>query len=111
MKGCSLRFYLHEDQRHRGVPLYEWLLSRAKERGIAGGSAFRAIAGYGWHGVLSEQHFFELAGRETVLVEFIVSDADAEALLRLAREDGAPLFYARFPAEFGLVGDAPGAPR
>jgi PII-like signaling protein len=110
MKGSSLRFYMHENQRHRGAPLYEWLLAEAKKRGIAGGSAFRAIAGFGRHGVLSEQHFFELAGELTVLVEFIVTDEDAEALLRIVREDGAPLFFARFPAEFGLVGE-PGPDR
>lgn len=106
MKGCSLRFYMHENQRHRGVPLYEWVLSQAKQRGIAGGSAFRAIAGFGRHGVLSEQHFFELAGQLTVLVEFIVSEQQSDELLRIVREDGAKLFFARFPAEFGLVGEA-----
>ncbi|HET7924387.1 MAG TPA: DUF190 domain-containing protein [Rhodanobacteraceae bacterium] len=111
MKGYSLRFYMHENQRHRGVPLYEWLLSQAKQRHVAGGSAFRAIAGYGRHGVMSEQRFFELAGQQTVLVEFIVSEGEADELLRLVREDGAVLFYARFPAEFGLVNDAGSAQR
>lgn len=105
MKGSSLRFYMHENQKHRGALLYEWLLGEAKTRGIAGGSAFRAIAGFGRHGVMSEQHFFELAGQLTVLVEFIVSDSQAEELLRIVREDGARLFFARFPAEFGLVDD------
>ncbi|MFT3790053.1 MAG: DUF190 domain-containing protein [Rudaea sp.] len=42
--------------------LYEWLLERARKLGIHGGSAFRAIAGYGRHGRLHEQQFFELAG-------------------------------------------------
>jgi PII-like signaling protein len=111
MKGYSLRFYMHENQRHHGVPLYEWLLSQAKQHGIAGGSAFRAIAGFGRHGVMSEQHFFELAGQQTVLVEFIVSEAEADELLRIVREDGASLFFARFPAEFGLVGETDGARR
>jgi PII-like signaling protein len=111
MQGYSLRFYMHENQKHRGAPLYEWLLSQARLRGIAGGSAFRAIAGFGRHGVLSEQHFFELAGQQTVLVEFIVSDVQADELLRFVREDGASLFFARFPAEFGLVGDAEDARR
>lgn len=106
MKGSSLRFYLHENQRHRGAPLYEWLLEEAKKRGISGGSAFRAIAGFGRHGVMSEQHFFELAGQQTVLVEFIVTDDEADALLRIVREDGAHLFFARFAAEFGLVEDS-----
>ena len=104
MKGCALRFYMHENQRHRGQLLYEWLLAEARRRGLAGGSAFRAIAGFGRHGVLQEQHFFELAGELTVLVEFLVSEAEADDLLRLVREDGAPLFHARHPVEFGVVG-------
>jgi len=54
---------------------------------------------------MSEQRFFELAGQQTVLVEFIVSEQQADELLRIVREDGASLFYARFPAEFGLVND------
>jgi PII-like signaling protein len=103
MKGCSLRFYMHENRKHRGMLLYEWLLEQAKQRGIHGGSAFRAIAGFGRHGVLQEQHFFELAGNVAVLVEFLVSDPDADALLALVREDGAALFYARFAAEFGVI--------
>jgi PII-like signaling protein len=111
MNGYLLRFYVHENQRHRGAPLYEWLLSQAKQRGIAGGSAFRAVAGYGRHGVLSEEHFFELAGQQTVLVEFIVSEAQADELLRIVREDGAALFHARLPAEFGVVGEQDSAHR
>ena len=103
MKGCSLRFYMHENQRHHGKLLYEWLLEQARQRRINGGSAFRAIAGFGRHGVLSDQGFFELAGQLTVLVEFIVSESEADELLDIVREDGAPLFYARFPAEFGVV--------
>jgi PII-like signaling protein len=105
MKGSSLRFYMHENHRHRGMLLHEWLLEEAKRRGIRGGSAFRAIAGFGRHGVISEQHFFELAGQDTVLVEFIASEREADEMLRLVRENGAPLFYARFPAEFGVVGE------
>jgi PII-like signaling protein len=105
MKGSSLRFYMHENQRHRGMLLYEWLLEEAKKRGIHGGSAFRAIAGFGRHGVISEQHFFELAGQQTVLVEFIASERESDELLRIVHEDGAHLFYARFPAEFGVIGE------
>jgi PII-like signaling protein len=108
MIGCSLRFYLHENQKLHGQLLYEWLLDEARAQGIHGGSAFRAISGFGRHGVLQEQHFFELAGTQTVLVEFIVEDAQADALLALARASGAPMFHARFPATFGMLGDGLG---
>ncbi|MBS1221689.1 MAG: hypothetical protein H6R23_1309 [Proteobacteria bacterium] len=54
MKGTYLKFYVHEHRRHHGILLYEWLLERARKLGIHGGSAFRAIAGFGRHGVLHE---------------------------------------------------------
>lgn len=103
MQGCALRFYMHENQRHRGTLLYEWLLDEARRRGIPGGSAFRAVAGFGRHGVANQQHFFELAGQLTVLVEFIVTAEEAEMLLAIVREDGAEFFYTRSTVEFGLT--------
>lgn len=106
MKGCSLRFYLHESQRHNGALLYEWLLEQAKRSGIHGGSVFRAIAGFGRHGLLTEQHFFELAGQLTVVAEFVVSDTQADALLDVARAEGANLFYTRTAMEFDSIGGA-----
>ena len=101
MVGCALRFYMHENQKHQGKLLYEWLLEQAKRRGIHGGSAFRAIAGFGRHGRLHEQSFFEMAADLTVLVEFVVSKDEADALIALAEEDKAPLFWTRYQVEYG----------
>ena len=88
MRGTYLRFYVHELRKRHGKYLYDWLLEEAKGIGIHGGSAFRAIAGYGRHGVLHEQRFFELVADLTVEVEFIVSDEEAERLLDLIRREG-----------------------
>lgn len=101
MKGTYLRFYMHENHRHHGVLLYEWLLETAKKLGVHGGSAFRAIAGYGRHGVIHEQHFFELAGDLTVEVEFLLPREQAEKLLGIVRKEGVRLVYAMSEAEFG----------
>ena len=54
--------------------------------------------------MIHEAAFFECAGEQTVLVEFLVSEAEADTLVALVREDKAPLFWARFPAEFGVIG-------
>jgi PII-like signaling protein len=83
--------------------LYEWLLEHAKKLGIHGGSAFRAIAGFGRHGVLHEEHFFDFAADLTVEVEFVVTDEEAERLLALLRRERISVFYARVPAEFGTI--------
>jgi len=106
MKGVHLRFYTYENRKHGSVLMYEWLLERAKQLGIHGGSAFRAIAGFGRHGKLHEQHFFELAGDVPVLVEFMLSDAEADALLADLRREQVALFYARLPGEFGTTESA-----
>ena len=106
MKGVQLRIYTYESRRHGGLPLYEWLLERAKKQGIPGGSAFRAIAGFGRHGRLHEQAFFELAGEEPVLVEFIAGDEQAEAFLQLLGVELPEIFVVRVPVEYGCAGDA-----
>jgi uncharacterized protein len=103
MQGIYLRFYVHENRKHHGILLYEWLLETAKKAGIQGGSAFRAIAGYGRHGVLHEQHFFELAGDLAVEVEFLLSEAQAENLLDTLAREKINLFYAKGAAEFGTL--------
>ena len=103
MQGCFLRFYVHEDQRHHGRLVWEWLLERANQIGIRGGSAFRAMAGFGRHHVLHESHFFELAGTLTVEVEFIVTEAESQKLLKLLAAEKIRLFYAHIPAHFSVI--------
>ena len=103
MKGTYLKFYVHEHRRHRGVLLYEWLLERARKLGVHGGSAFRAIAGFGQHGILHEDHFFELAGNLPVEVVFMVSEQEATQLLELIQQENIQIFYVRMVAEYGVI--------
>jgi PII-like signaling protein len=110
MQGCFLRFYVHENQRHRGRLVWEWLLEQANRMGIRGGSAFRAMAGFGRHHVLHESHFFELAGTLTIEVEFIVTEAESRKLLALLEEQKVRLFYAHIPAKFSVTGADAGDP-
>ncbi|HUW50509.1 MAG TPA: DUF190 domain-containing protein [Sulfuricella sp.] len=99
-----MKFYIGEIQRHGSVLLYEWLLEQAKGMGIAGGTAIRAIAGFGRHGRLHEEAFFELAGDLPVEVEFMLSEQQAEQLLALIRVEKLQLYYVRMPAEYGVTG-------
>lgn len=93
MKGVCLKFYMYEAEKHRGVLLYEWLLEFAKKNGIPGGSAFRAIAGYGRSGVLHEEHFFELAANVPIVVDFILPEDELDLFLNLVKKEGVKLFY------------------
>lgn len=103
MQSVYLKFYVSEKQRHVGRMLHEWLLEEAKRQGIPGGSAFRAIAGFGRHGHLHEETFFELAGELPVQVEFVLDARLADHLLNGLRSHNLNLFYVRYAVETGTV--------
>ena len=108
MTGECLRFYVDENHRHHGVLLWEWLLEQANAMGVRGGSAFRAMGGFGRRHALHESHFFELPGSTGVEVEFIVDAAEADQLMALARRENLRMFYVRMPAQFGVINDDAG---
>jgi uncharacterized protein len=103
MQGSLFRFYVHENHRHKGRLVWEWLLEYGNELGIRGGSAFKAMAGFGRHHVLHEARFFELAGTLTIEVEFIVTQQEAQQLLDLLHREKVRVFYAYSPACFGVI--------
>jgi uncharacterized protein len=103
MDGSLLRFYVHEDHRHQGRMVWEWLLEQANKLGIRGGSAFKAMAGFGRHHHLHEAKFFELAGSLAIEVEFIVTGGEADKLLDMVRAEKIRIFYACIPAHFGII--------
>jgi PII-like signaling protein len=104
MQGVYLKFYVQEKRRHHGILAYEWLLEQAQKLGIHGGSAFRAIAGYGRHGRLHEEHFFELAGDLSVEVGFALTEDEARRLLAHLAGEKLRMFYIKLPLEMGMVG-------
>ena len=106
MNAVALRFYVHQPRKHGTVLLFEWLLEQAKQLGIHGGSAFFATAGYGRHGVIHEQRFFELPEVLPVMVEFIVSPEEAENLIALVRREKIHCFCTRTSTEVILIDDS-----
>lgn len=106
MQGHYLKFIVQEKERNQGLPLYDWLLKEACKLGLPGGSAFRAIAGFGHSGVLHDAAFIELAGEEPVEVVFALTDADKTRLLNHLQQQNLSLFYVSIPAEFGHLGRA-----
>ena len=103
MQSVYLKLYVTEKQRHDGTLLYEWLLEEAKKLGVPGGSVFRAIAGFGRHGRLHEESFFELAGELPVQVEFVLDAALAGKLLEILRTHKLNLLYVRYAVESGVL--------
>ena len=101
MNGSLLRFYLRENERQSGRLVWWWLLTRARQIGIRGGSAFLAMAGFGRHRKLNLPQAHSFSNTQTIEVEFVVTDEEADQLLDWADEEHIRLLYARIPIQFG----------
>lgn len=106
-QGQLLDIYCHVRARHNGVLVYEWVLELARRMHVGGGSAFRAVAGFGRHQKLREEQFFDLSDDLPIKIEFLVTDAQAAALLDAIRAEGVDVVYASTPASFGNTSQQP----
>ena len=80
-EGCLLRVFIGEDDKHDGKPLYEWLVLRARERGLAGATVVRGIMGFGAH---SRVHTFKIERLSLdlpIVVEIVDTRTKLEAFL------------------------------
>ena len=103
MDMLCVRFYVEEGMRFEHQPIGDWLFAQAKAVGISGGTAFRAAAGFGRHG-LHEDHFFELAGKLPEAVEFFAAPAAIDVLHSRVGEAGLKLLYITYPVKTGVTG-------
>lgn len=103
MQGVFLKFYVSEYREHNNILLFEWLLERAKKIGLHGGTAMRAVAGFGRHGVLHEETFLELEADLPVEVSFVISEEEGQRFLDLLQAENLDLLYVKFPVEYGFL--------
>ena len=80
-EGHLLRIFIGESDKHGNMPLYEWLVRRAKEGGLAGATIFRAIEGYGAHSRIHTAKILELSTDLPVIIEIIDTLPKIEAFI------------------------------
>ena len=105
--AVCLKFYVQENRRHGGRLLHDWIVDLARTLELPGCSVFQAIAGYGHHGHMHRQAFFELQGDLPVQIEFVLTAAQADMLMSELRKAGVEVFWVRMPVESGFL---PGDP-
>ena len=71
-KGKLLRLHFSETDRYQGKPLYEAVVERARQLGIAGATVFRGLEGYGETADIHRPH---LMRRDQPIVVTIVDTA------------------------------------
>src|SRR5438094_1994073 len=81
--GSLLRVFLGEDDKHEGKPLYEWLVLKARERGLAGATVLRGIMGFGAHSRLHTFKIERLSLDLPIVVEIVDTREKLERFLAL----------------------------
>jgi PII-like signaling protein len=80
-EGHLLRVFIGESDRHQGMPLYEWLVRRAREHGLAGATVLRGLEGFGAHSRLHTAKILRLSSDLPIVVEIVDTMEKIESFL------------------------------
>lgn len=70
-EGYLLRIFIGESDKKDGIPLYEWIVKRAKENHIAGATVLRGMLGYGQSSQIHTAKILQLSTDLPVVIELI----------------------------------------
>jgi uncharacterized protein len=82
-EGYLLRIFIGESDRHNGKLLYEWIVTKAREEGLAGATVMRGMMGFGAH---SRMHTFKierLSQDLPIIIEIVDTREKLEKFLAL----------------------------
>jgi PII-like signaling protein len=82
-EGYLLRIFIGESDRHDGKLLYEWLVLKAREEGLAGATVIRGMMGYGAHSRLHTFKIERLSQDLPIIVEVVDTREKLERFLTL----------------------------
>ena len=80
-EGYLLRILIGESDRHEGKPLYEWLVLKAREQGLAGATVLRGMMGFGAHSRLHTFKIERLSLDLPIVIEIVDAREKVEAFL------------------------------
>ena len=79
--GTLLRIFIGENDKHDGVPLYEWIVRKAREEGLAGATVLRGLEGFGAHSRLHTAKILRLSTDLPIVVEIVDTEENIQAFL------------------------------
>jgi uncharacterized protein len=80
-EGCLLRIFIGESDRHGGKLLYEWIVLKAREQGLAGATVLRGMMGFGAHSRLHSFRIERLSEDLPIIIELVDTREKLEAFL------------------------------
>lgn len=81
--GKLLRIFIGESDKHDGLPLFEWIVRKAREEGLAGATVLRGLEGFGAHSRLHTAKILRLSADLPIVVEIVDTAEKIESFLPL----------------------------
>ncbi|CAB1078675.1 hypothetical protein JY97_17670 [Alkalispirochaeta odontotermitis] len=82
-EGQLLRIFIGESDKYEKQPLYEWIVRKARETGLAGATVFRGLEGYGASSRLHTAKLLRLSTDLPVVIEIVDTDHKIEQFIPL----------------------------
>ena len=84
--GYLLRIFVGESDRFGHHPLYEAIVLKARERGLAGATVLRGLMGFGKHSILHTAKILRLSEDLPMVIEIVDSREKDDEFLPLLNE-------------------------
>jgi PII-like signaling protein len=81
--GQLLRIFIGESDKYDGKPLFEWIVQKARENGLAGATVLRGMEGFGAHSRLHTAKILRLSEDLPIVIEIVDTSDKLEAFLPL----------------------------
>lgn len=85
-EGHLLRVFVGESDRHEGLPVYEWIVRKAREAGLAGATVLRGCEGFGAHSRLHTAKILRLSSDLPMVIEIVDTIDKIDAFLPVIDE-------------------------
>jgi PII-like signaling protein len=85
-EGKLLRIFVGESDTWHGRPLYEAIVARVREEGLAGATVLRGIEGFGAHSRIHSSRILRLSEDLPVVVEIVDTAENVDRVLPLLDE-------------------------
>ncbi len=85
-EGKLLRIFVGETDTWHGRPLYEAIVHRAREAGLAGATVIRGIEGFGAHSQIHTSRILRLSQDLPIVVEIVDTPERIDQALKLVDE-------------------------
>ena len=80
-EGHLLRIFIGENDKYENKPLYEWIVLKARDHGLAGATVLRGLEGFGAHSRLHTARILRLSANLPVVVEIVDTKERIETFL------------------------------